>query len=802
MAQAEAGLELPIGISEKDFLRSLARIEARAIKTANDMERRFINSNKSISNNFRSIGGGANAFSSISTKATAATASVIALGAALGKLNQYADSYKTIENRLGSIGQTSDEAAEKLLASAIRSRSAVEEMSTMVARLQKSTGDGYDETLRRAETLNKMLAVGGATTAEVSSVATQLTQALSSGVLQGDELRSLRETAPVEFLDALAAAAGTTRGELKSLGEEGKLTSDIVIQALDSLAATADEKFAQTTQTAGQAFTNLNSAATVFIGRLDEGLGSSEAFVQMLTDMATWLQQNADTAEEFGQSVSAGIETAKQVASDLKGQLDQLALTINEALFSSISGVGEAFRESGSESTSVISTIIDAIAEMNGVIEGAAGAAREAFLTIPDAVSGAMQSALNAIIAGVEGMVNAVLSGVRNVASAIDGMTAGYAALANKLPGVDAVAGSNLAGALPQNVSLGRAEGIATDYSSRGIGQAYREDYEAGKAKVENFVKGVEDTYNANLTRIQIAERTPLSMTLPDGSKPTAGAAVTPSASSGGGGGRKRSGGRGGAGREERPFFEDIEKDLTNLQRQFELIGKNTEQVATLKAQWELLDEAKKRGITVDDALNAKIQAQAASFGSLTAQLEASEMAYDQFEQGVDSIATTMSDVLLAGEDWRQSLANVFKGLAADILQSGIKNAIMSQVSGATGGGGFFGNLLGSLFGGLPGRATGGPVSAGQAYMVGERGPEPFVPSVDGRILSVPQAQAALRGNGGGGMNVSFSPNITASPGVTQAELSMTMATARQEYERNFLPMLRKKFPEFQKRFG
>lgn len=154
-------------------------------------------------------------FNGISTAAVAAAAKVAALGAALGKLSANSQSYKVIENRLRSLGEYSDEAAEKLASAAIRSRAPLEDMAGTVARIQKATGDGYDETIRRVETLNKLMAVGGATASEVNSVVVQLSQALSSGVLQGDELRSLREAAPVELLDAIAKAAGVTRAELK-----------------------------------------------------------------------------------------------------------------------------------------------------------------------------------------------------------------------------------------------------------------------------------------------------------------------------------------------------------------------------------------------------------------------------------------------------------------------------------------------------------------------------------------------------------------------------------------------------------
>ncbi|PKP64531.1 MAG: tail tape measure protein [Alphaproteobacteria bacterium HGW-Alphaproteobacteria-7] len=87
----------------------------------------------------------------------------------------------------------------------------------------------------------------------------------------------------------------------------------------------------------------------------------------------------------------------------------------------------------------------------------------------------------------------------------------------------------------------------------------------------------------------------------------------------------------------------------------------------------------------------------------------------------------------LGFDDLKRTAFNALNEIAAHALQSGISNLF----GGASGGGGGLGGLisqsLGALFG-LPGRATGGPVSPGRAFLVGERGPEVFVPTSSGRI--------------------------------------------------------------------
>ena len=68
-------------------------------------------------------------------------------------------------------------------------------------------------------------------------------------------------------------------------------------------------------------------------------------------------------------------------------------------------------------------------------------------------------------------------------------------------------------------------------------------------------------------------------------------------------------------------------------------VGKTSEEVATMEARWAMLDEAKKRGITVNETLNGQIEAQAAQVGQLTAELERAEIAQQQFDEAVDGIA-------------------------------------------------------------------------------------------------------------------------------------------------------------------
>lgn len=91
----------------------------------------------------------------------------------------------------------------------------------------------------------------------------------------------------------------------------------------------------------------------------------------------------------------------------------------------------------------------------------------------------------------------------------------------------------------------------------------------------------------------------------------------------------------------------------------------------------------------------------------------------------------------LGFDDLKRVAFNALNEIAAHALQSGLNSLFGGGGGGGGGSGGGLGGLLGQTLGalfGLPGRATGGPVSPGRAFLVGERGPEVFVPTSAGRI--------------------------------------------------------------------
>lgn len=156
------------------------------------------------------------------------------------------------------------------------SRSDLSDTTTLINRIMMSGVYGQkagslSSATRMAETLNKAMVIGGGTSEENKRALVQLSQGLSSGMLQGDELRSIREQAP--YLASVLAEGlnkiddrfiGTTVGDLKELGAQGELTSDVVIRALEAMQDQVDATFAdKAPRTWAQGLTSIQNTIKV-----------------------------------------------------------------------------------------------------------------------------------------------------------------------------------------------------------------------------------------------------------------------------------------------------------------------------------------------------------------------------------------------------------------------------------------------------------------------------------------------------------------------------------------------------------
>lgn len=208
---------------------------------------------------------------------------------------EFADAWTQGTNALAGAGVATDDLArrqERLVEIANGSRTGTQETISLYTRLSIATqelGMGTESTLRLTELLNKSFQASGASTVEAASAALQLSQALASGVLQGDELRSLRESAP-QLAKAIADSMGVSIGALKGLGAEGKITAQIVANAILQAGDDIETKFNATATTVGQALTVLNNSLGQYIGQQDSGISATGRMAEAIVVLA----QNLD----------------------------------------------------------------------------------------------------------------------------------------------------------------------------------------------------------------------------------------------------------------------------------------------------------------------------------------------------------------------------------------------------------------------------------------------------------------------------------------------------------------------------
>ncbi|MFP4773920.1 tape measure protein, partial [Pasteurella multocida] len=170
-----------------------------------------------------------------------------------------------------------------------RTRGSLEATTTLYVRSSRALKDyGYSQkqVLGFTETLNKAMAVGGVGAQEQATALFQLSQALGSGRLQGDEFRAISESAPI-ILDVVAEYMGKSRAEVKKLASEGQITSRLIFEAISSSSQKINKKFEEMPLTFGQAMTQMENATLKFVSGIDNSLSLTKSLAEGVSYLAS-----------------------------------------------------------------------------------------------------------------------------------------------------------------------------------------------------------------------------------------------------------------------------------------------------------------------------------------------------------------------------------------------------------------------------------------------------------------------------------------------------------------------------------
>ncbi|PHK93831.1 tape measure domain-containing protein [Pseudoroseomonas rhizosphaerae] len=581
-------------------------------------------------------------------------------------------SLSRLQNATGSVERAS-QVYEALYRNALSTGVAVSESVDAFQRFAiaaREIGATSDQVVRLVGGLQRVAIVSGASTGEISSATLQLAQALASGVLQGDELRSILEAMPL-LAEGLARELGVSIGQLRQMGSEGRLTAERVFPALLRATERLGAELDRAPLSLGRAFGQLTAATENFLGQLDRAIGLSNALARALSAAARAM----DSVRQ-----GAGLLSEGERLAGLRRQAEALSAQIGRL-------------ESEQDGRDSLRTPV----RRGSIRPGLVGAAERQ--------------------AGVDSRAR------------LEELRRDYFAT---LAEIDTAERESLARRLEEQERAGQA---AADARRRRATQEVQEltrdldDRFRINREYEERVRRLREAEAAGA--VTAAERTRLE-TLALQERDEALRRLEPRVAA-----VRRASNEGA--REAR----EAERQLNDLLRERErLIQANETAYERYQRRMErlsdLVQRAERAGRPVPDAT---VQREAErALEELERAENRVEAAAERTSDTVRELGLTFSsafeDAIVRGE----KLSKVMQGLLQDIarviarrtITEPLGNAVSSALSGFSFDSMFSG--IGSWLGGLF-RAEGGPVTAGQPYVVGERGPEWFVPRQSGTVL-------------------------------------------------------------------
>lgn len=309
---------------------STANAAYQQLNSVMDAAERNIRDNLNAQNQFNnSVKAGTNAATGLLTKLKSVMLSA-GLAFSATKVINLADTYTQTTARLNMMNdglQTTAELQDKIFASAQRSRASYQATADTVSKLGLRAKDAFGsnaETIQFAENLNKLFVISGASQQETASASLQLTQALGSGVLRGEELNAVFEAAP-NVIQTIADYLDVPIGKIRSMASDGEITADIVKKAM--LGAT--DKINQDFNSMPMTFQQVGTAITNTL------LQTFQPVIQAIGQGATFIYENWSSIAPVFYGLAIGILVAA-AAWGIYTLVTWLSVAANQALVASM----------------------------------------------------------------------------------------------------------------------------------------------------------------------------------------------------------------------------------------------------------------------------------------------------------------------------------------------------------------------------------------------------------------------------------------------------------------------------------
>ena len=221
-----------------------------------------------------------------------------------------ADAMQSINSQVRQVTSSETEylaVQRQLLDVANNTRASLESTSSLyvsTSRALKDYGYTQQEILQFTEATNNAMTIGGVGAQQQAAALMQLSQALGSGVLQGDEFKSISEAAPI-LLDTIAEYMGKSRAEIKKLGSEGQLTADVIFKAISGASEKFGEQAAKMPMTMGQALTVFSNNWQSMVSKLLNDSGAMSGIASIIKLIADNLNLVVPIMAGFAVAIAA-----------------------------------------------------------------------------------------------------------------------------------------------------------------------------------------------------------------------------------------------------------------------------------------------------------------------------------------------------------------------------------------------------------------------------------------------------------------------------------------------------------------
>lgn len=424
--------------SSMDTLQgSLANIEAATARTALATE----NLGTSFSRSTASSANTSTAVDGLTRRLLGLASAYVGIQTVSGLVN-LSDTFTQTTARLDLMNdglQTTQELTQMIYQSAQASRGSFTETANMVAKLGTLAGNAFDNTqeiVAFAEQLNKQMAISGTSAQEGSAAMLQLTQAMSSGVLRGEELNSVMEQTPM-IANTIAEYLGVSTGKMREMAAEGQITAEVVKNAMFWAAEETNAKFEEMPMTWAQVWQSFQNTATMALQPVLNAINWLANNIQIIAPIvlglatafgvfliaANWIQICA--------AVTNFLTTAQAmlgaVMATVWGPIVIVIVLVIAAIYAVVAAINKLTGSTISATGLITGAIAVALAFIGNIFVAAFNLIMDglvfvvnAFIGVANIIATVFSNPARAAVGIIHGMADAILSILEGIASAID----------------------------------------------------------------------------------------------------------------------------------------------------------------------------------------------------------------------------------------------------------------------------------------------------------------------------------------------------------------------------------------------